>query len=214
MQIHLGIDVSAARGCPMVALGEAGEPLDMHIATGRGAAAIAADALAWSRALDGELASVGIDAPRTPLPARHHHSWRGGRWRHRAAPGTGRHCEVVIKSLGLANPQWTPAIDKVPEWMRVGFALFGSDWGCPVHEVFPSAAYRQLDRLGAPLVTSLDWSWFADQPKDILDAWMAAVTVREVAQGRGGEVGGGDGLGTIVLPRPVVVDEELARWPG
>ncbi|MCA9762099.1 MAG: hypothetical protein KC544_03105, partial [Gemmatimonadetes bacterium] len=78
----------------------------------------------------------------------------------------------------------------------------------------PSAAYRQLDRLGAPLVTSLDWSWFADQPKDILDAWMAAVTVREVAQGRGGEVGGGDGLGTIVLPRPVVVDPELAGWPG
>ncbi|MDF7801722.1 hypothetical protein P4C99_19750 [Pontiellaceae bacterium B1224] len=35
----------------------------------------------------------------------------------------------------------------------------------------------------------------------MLDAWMAAATVREFVEDRGMEVGGGDGLGSIILPR-------------
>jgi hypothetical protein len=31
-------------------------------------------------------------------------------------------------------------------------------------------------------------------PKDMLDAWIATATVREFVEGRGTEVGGGDGL--------------------
>ncbi len=50
----------------------------------------------------------------------------------------------------------------------------------------------------------------------MLDSWVAAATVKEFAEGRETEVGGGDGLGTIILPRPLpepVIDEVL-RWPG
>jgi hypothetical protein len=39
--------------------------------------------------------------------------------------------------------------------------------------------------------------------------------VREYVAGRGTEVGGGDGMGTILLPRPLpepVIDEVLT-WP-
>ena len=52
-------------------------------------------------------------------------------------------------------------------------------------------------------------------PKDMLNAWVAAATVREFEEGRGAEVGGGESLGTIILPRPLpepVIDEVL-RWP-
>ncbi len=49
----------------------------------------------------------------------------------------------------------------------------------------------------------------------MLDAWMAAATVREFVGGSGSQGGGGDGLGTIVLPRPLPepVIEEVLQWP-
>jgi hypothetical protein len=37
----------------------------------------------------------------------------------------------------------------------------------------------------------------------MLDAVLAAVVVREYTLGRGCAVGGGDAMGTIILPRPV-----------
>jgi hypothetical protein len=45
--------------------------------------------------------------------------------------------------------------------------------------------------------------------------WLAATTVREFVEGRGTEVGGGDGLGMIILPRPLPepVIDEVMRWP-
>jgi len=45
---------------------------------------------------------------------------------------------------------------------------------------------------------------------------VAAATVREFVAGNGTEVGGFDGLGTIILPRPLpepVIDEVLV-WPN
>ena len=49
----------------------------------------------------------------------------------------------------------------------------------------------------------------------MLDAWVAAATVREFVAGNGAEVGGGDGLGTIILPRPLPdpVVKEVLVWP-
>jgi len=49
----------------------------------------------------------------------------------------------------------------------------------------------------------------------MLDAFVAAATVREFVHGRGCEVGGGDGLGTIVLPRPLPepVMSGVLAWP-
>ena len=50
----------------------------------------------------------------------------------------------------------------------------------------------------------------------MLDAWVAAATVKEFVNERGTEVGGGDGLGTIILPRPLPdpIIEEVLDWPG
>jgi hypothetical protein len=41
--------------------------------------------------------------------------------------------------------------------------------------------------------------------KDMLDASVAALTVFEFVNGQGCEVGGDDGLGTIVLPRKILL---------
>jgi hypothetical protein len=50
----------------------------------------------------------------------------------------------------------------------------------------------------------------------MLDAWVAAVTVREFVNGKGTEIGGGDGFGTIILPRPLSdpVINEVLEWPS
>jgi hypothetical protein len=49
----------------------------------------------------------------------------------------------------------------------------------------------------------IDFSVCKPGPKDMLDAWVAAATVREFIEGRGTEVGGGNGLRTIILPGPL-----------
>ena len=62
----------------------------------------------------------------------------------------------------------------------------------------------------------VDFSACKPGPKDMLDAWVAAVTVREFIEGRGDQVGGGDGFGTIIIPRPLpgpIIDEVL-KWPN
>ena len=50
----------------------------------------------------------------------------------------------------------------------------------------------------------------------MLDAFVAAATVREFVEGRGTEVGGRDGMGTIILPRPLPepVIMEVLLWPA
>lgn len=147
---------------------------------------------------------VGIDAPRMPLPAPRLWGSERGRWV-KASLDRGRHCEIVVRCLGLANPQWTPSEDRAEPWMRLGFAMFSELSGLAgvaVHEVFPSASYRMFETAPGPrVVLALDG--FAPGPKDMLDAIVAAATVKEFAEGRGCEIGGGDGLGTMVLPRPL-----------
>ena len=87
--------------------------------------------------------------------------------------------------------------------------------GVRAEEVFPSAAYKQLDtdpdaRIELPL------SQFSRGPKDLLDAVVAAFSVREFMQGLGSAFGGCDGLGEIVLPRPIVHPNfaGVSVWPG
>ena len=164
-------------------------------------------------------AVVGIDAPRRPLPRPRQHYWTRNGWRS-ARPGDrghGRHCEIAIAALGLARPQWTPLRETAPAWMLEGFALFEAleDHGVTTEEVFPSAAYRQLDQQTSATV-SMPLSGFASGPKDMLDAVVAAFCVREFVQGRGCAVGDGDGLGRIVLPRPLERDrpaQGVLTWP-
>jgi len=146
---------------------------------------------------------VGIDGPRMPLNKKREWYWDGKkrRWKPRGSEkGNGRHCEVVIKAHNIANPQWTPLEDVSPEWMKLGFKLYSALTGkVKVHEVFPTASYALLHGVHGVRL-DIDFSACKPGPKDMLDAWVAAATVREFAKNMGCEVGGGDGLGTIILP--------------
>jgi hypothetical protein len=209
------------RPCAWAALGEDGSWLDSgwlpHGAPPEIARALrrTVDAHAGG---DASRVAVGIDAPRMPLPAPRAAYWSRSKssWRRRSASdrGYGRHCEVVVAAYRLGNPQWTPLAGEAPAWMQLGFALFEALAGvAQVHEVFPSASYAQL--AGADSVSfELRLCEFAHGPKDMLDAHVAAATVREFAQGRGQAVGGGDGLGAIALARPLPAGPEaVLRWP-
>ena len=80
--------------------------------------------------------------------------------------------------------------------------------------MFPTASYALLQG-NTDIRIDADFSACSPGPKDMLDAWVAAATVREFVEGRGSEVGGGDGFGTIILPSPMPepVIEEVFHWP-
>lgn len=153
------------------------------------------------------LFAFGIDCPRCLRPTRRNfyvdRSRRAWRPRRESESGVGRHCDVVVKSANIANPQWTPVVGQVAsdkQWMLTGVAMFEAlaDWK-HVYEVFPSASYRLFGEI-APRSIRLDLSQLHPGPKDMLDACVAAVTVRRFVDNQGCEVGGADNLGTIVLP--------------
>jgi predicted nuclease with RNAse H fold len=204
---YLGIDVQLSAGCAYAMIDER----HRHLASGW---TDSKDEVADERAVStasalqastGRRIVVGIDAPRRPLPAARRWRFDRKRWRPLApsAKGHGRHCELIVSALRLATPQWTPALEAAPPWMRLGFRLFAAfdAAGFRTHEVFPSASYAQL--VQEDLRFEVSTAGLRPRPKDMLDAHLAAVTVAEFEQKRGCEVGGGDGLGTIVLPRPV-----------
>ncbi len=123
-------------------------------------------------------------------------------WIEKPKKSIGRECEVMINSFRLANCQWTNTLENSPKWMQLGFKIFSElkDF-TSVHEVFPSASYRMLNK--EKLKYELCLNDFVSGAKDMLDASVAALTVYELINGRGCEVGGDDGLGTIVLPRKI-----------
>lgn len=161
--------------------------------------------------------SVGIDAPRQPRSWARTWYWeKNGNWRRKRSSelGHGRHCEVVIAAHRLANPQWTPFEKTAPAWMKTGFELFETlRNSVPLYEVFPTASYSLLAGV-ADVRISINFKDFRQGPKDMIDAIVAAVTVREFVNGRGTEVGGEDGHGTIILPRPLRAPiQEVLHWP-
>ncbi len=223
-RLFVGIDVQVARGCAWAALDECGHAVDRgwtSAPSAGGTAAALASAIECLERTRRTTAAIAIDAPRRARPAPREHYWDRAQhaWRRRRTGdrGFGRHCEVVVSALGLGRPQWTPLMGACPSWMETGFALFSTLARAArvVHEVFPSAAYQQLRDAREPVV-ALPLAAFAPGPKDMLDAHVAALVVREVVQGRGCEVGGGDGLGTIALPRPVDAGSCAAvlAWPA
>jgi hypothetical protein len=211
---YIGIDIQIRRNCCYAVIDEAGTSTDSGWFS-----AAETDAVElikrWSAS---GTVYVGIDAPRSPLPTRRRWYWNKSRrsWSRRGSQkGYGRHCEIVISAHRIANPQWTPLNSEAPEWMNLGFRLYSALEGLAiVHEVFPSASYALLEGHTEVRIDT-DFSACRPGPKDMLDAWAAAATVREFVGGRGAEVGGGDGLGTIVLPRPLPepVIEEVLQWP-
>ena len=214
----IGVDVQTSRGCPFAVLDAEGNALDAGWLDQENETTAGLRAVAMRHA-EGRLdrVAIGIDAPRVPLPQRRAWYWSRNGWRACCSQdrGSGRHCEVVIAAHRLANPQWTPAQPPFPQWMQLGFELFeqlGTDFN--VYEVFPSASYVMFanDR-SAHLNVLL--RGFAPGPKDMLDAYVAAATTREFIQGRESEVGGGDGLGSIILPRRIVnAIAGVLTWPA
>ncbi|AFH47772.1 Hypothetical protein IALB_0058 [Ignavibacterium album JCM 16511] len=123
-------------------------------------------------------------------------------WSENEKAKVGRECEVIIKSYKIANPQWTRTSKDSPEWMKLGFSIYDALKKFSfVYEVFPSASYRMLDKENVKYELCLNN--FIGGVKDMLDASVGAITVYEFLNGRGCEVGGEDGLGTIVLPRSI-----------
>ena len=125
-----------------------------------------------------------------------------GEWIVKTKQSIGRECEVIINSFRIANCQWTNSLEKSPEWMRLGYSIFShlKDFKF-LYEVFPSASYKMLENEIVRYEISL--TNFKSGIKDMLDASVAAITVKEYIEGRGCEVGGEDGLGTIILPRKI-----------
>ncbi len=162
---------------------------------------------------------VGIDAPRMALVSPRQWYWVGNKkkWRPKTKKdkGHGRHCEIVVSAHKLAKPQWTPFFDDAPAWMKKGFELYkqlGTFF--PTFEVFPTASYSLLQGK-KNIKLQIDFSACSPGPKDMIDAFVASVTVREFIRGKGTEVGNGDNLGSIVLPRPLsnLLIEEVLNWP-
>lgn len=211
---HIGIDIQIRRNCCYAVIDESGTLIDSGWFSS--AEVDAVDLLKrWSKS--GKI-YIGIDAPRMPLVSKRKWYWSGAkhRWnRRKAQKGNGRHCEVVISAHRLANPQWTPLEHYAPEWLQLGFRLYSALEGhAIVYEVFPTASYACLQG-NSDVRIEADFSACKPGPKDMLDAWVAAATVREFVVGKGVEVGGGDSLGTIILPRPIPnpIDEVL-KWPS
>jgi hypothetical protein len=151
--------------------------------------------------------AIGIDAPRMPLakPRARYYNKTDRSWTEKAKASIGRECEVVINSHRIANCQWTGMPQECPEWMKLGFEIFSALKSFPlVYEVFPSASYTMLQNESPGYEICL--KGFKHGVKDMLDASVAALTVYEFMHGQGCEVGGGDGLGTIILPRRISYD--------
>jgi predicted nuclease with RNAse H fold len=151
-----------------------------------------------------KIIAVGIDAPRMPIQKlrTRYFDKKKNLWIEKPKKSIGRECEVLINSFRLANCQWTNTLENSPKWMQLGFKIFSELKDFPsVYEVFPSASYRMLKK--EKLKYELCQNDFVSGVKDMLDASVSALTVYEFINGRGCEVGGEDGLGTIVLPRKI-----------
>jgi predicted nuclease with RNAse H fold len=213
---YLGIDVQVKRGAFYAVLDHSGRMCSsgcLDASQGNSLRTLFNDLIAQY----GEM-HVGIDAPRRFILAPRDWYWEGNRrrWRKKRLTdrGYGRHCEVVIKAHGLANPQWTPPQTEAPEWMLYGVSLFKElEPHASVHEVFPTASYTLLSNV-PEVRAEIDFTAFSKGAKDALDAIIAAVTVREFIEGWGAAVGGGDRMGQIILPRPIPdTIHEVMKYP-
>lgn len=154
--------------------------------------------------------AIGIDAPRMPIKKLRQRSFdkKNNSWIETPDEKLGRECEVIIKSFNIANPQWTRTHAESPDWMKLGFEIFSALKDFPfVYEVFPSASYIMLKDENIHFELSLNN--FVAGVKDMLDASVGAITVHEFINERGCQVGGEDGLGTIVLPRKLKLEKLL-----
>lgn len=117
--------------------------------------------------------------------------------------GAGRHCEVVVRRLGIANPQWTPLSTQPIPWITLGQGVFTAceAAGFTTIECFPTASYTRFGHMDN-IEFHIPGRMFAHSrlAHDVLDACVAAMTADMFVAGQATELGGGDGYGTIVVP--------------
>jgi predicted nuclease with RNAse H fold len=220
-QYFMGIDVQISRKCPYMVLNSKNICVSSGWLEGDSKNEICENLTQIINDLEKDgsgTIAIGIDSPRVPLTTPREFFWNRNHWRTRreGERGYGRHCEVILKSLKIANPQFTPVKEKCEAWMQLGFALFSILLNREgVFEVFPTASYFILKGQSNPKVT-IDFANFSTGPKDMIDACIAAITVHEYLEGHGCEVGGGDGLGSIIIPGPLPIESThpVLRWPN
>lgn len=154
---------------------------------------------------------VSIDAPRCYLtsPRKWRLHERGGRWvSNPNEKGYGRHSDVLIRFLELANPIWTPVASDPQPWITFGQEVFAmcAAAGFTAIECFPSASYRCLGQMSGHTL-AIPGEMFRTVQRDyykfiphIFDACVAAYTAELYRSGSATELGGGDGYGAIVVP--------------
>lgn len=147
---------------------------------------------------------VAIDAPRHYL--RGPRRWRlnkAGRWVTADLP-SGRECEVLVRRLRLANPQWTPSATMPMPWITLGQQVFAAceSAGFTTIECFPTASYSRFGQMdGFDLcIPGRMFGGHSRLAHDILDSCVAGLTADLFASGNATELGGRDGDGTIVVP--------------
>jgi len=157
---------------------------------------------------------VSIDAPRRYLAGPR--LWRlnnAGKWVVTNRPA-GRHCEVLVRRLGLANPQWTRTATLPLPWITLGQQVFTvcEAAGFLTIECFPTASYTCFGQM-ENFDLHIPGGMFAHSrlAHDILDACVAALTAERFMEGQATELGGGDGYGTIVIPRVLALP--FPPWP-
>jgi predicted nuclease with RNAse H fold len=143
---------------------------------------------------------VAIDAPRRYLAAPR--LWRlnnGGVWVVANLP-SGRHCEIIVRRLGLANPLWTPPATQPIPWITLGQQLFTvcEAAGFTTIECFPTASYTCFGQMNN-IILNIPGEMFAHSrlAHDILDACVAALTADLFLAGNATELGGDDGYMNI-----------------
>jgi predicted nuclease with RNAse H fold len=152
---------------------------------------------------------AAVDAPRFYLNgARQCRLNKANIWENANLQG-GRHCEVIVRKLGLANPQWTPQAHAPSEWICLGQKVFKAfeDTGLKAIECFPTASYARLGKMPGTAL-NVPGEMFAHcrgLAHDVLDSCVAALTTDLFAARNATELGGGDGYGTIVIPGVVEV---------
>lgn len=197
--LYIGMDVQISRGVPFVIMKADGTIQDSGWFD---ADTASHQAKLLVKNLKPHNCIIGIDAPRMPLKTFRALKFQNGEWKKSPKGLIGRHCEIVVRTLKLANPQYTPTEQNAPEWMKLGFKLFEAvcQSGATVCETFPSASYTQLHQENITDTIPIPVHQLKPGPKDMLDAAICAYTVRRFDLGKGCEVGGSDGMGTIVLP--------------
>lgn len=139
---------------------------------------------------------AGVDAARHALPRLRYWEWEptAERWvRLLRGTSAGRHAEIILRAHGFRETRWTDRTAGAASMFQALHALPGT----VIYETCAEASFQALDP-GSPLP-----SQSAPAEGSLEHATLAATTSREFFAGRGQEIGGGDGLGTIILPRPL-----------